>query len=180
MERTAKPPRLLMERAAVFSPDRVYRYRLGRTWGMPQPRAERRVAFVMLNPSTADETVEDPTVRRCIGFARAWGYDRLDVLNLFALRSTDPRALREHPDPVGPENDRHIADVTAVADLVIAAWGNHGALRGRGAEVFRLLVPQALCLGVTGAGQPRHPLYVSGSAELVGVPLPVPAEADRS
>lgn len=144
---------------AVFSPCRTYRYVLRRPVGL----GGGTCLFVMLNPSTADETVNDPTIRRCMGFARDWGYGLLLVANLFALRSTDPRALYAAEDPVGPENDRHILAAASEAGVVVCAWGNHGAHLDRGRAVASLLKGEgveARCLGVTGTGQPRHPLYI--------------------
>src|SRR5881396_744410 len=122
---------------ATFSRDRRYRYRLWRRWD----RSRAVVAFVMLNPSTADAMHDDPTIRRCIGFARNWGFGGVDVVNLFALRATDPRALRRAHDPVGPANDRHIASAGSRASLVILAWGAQGRLRGRAQDAWRILSP---------------------------------------
>lgn len=134
-----------------------YRYRLWRRWRASGPV----VAFVMLNPSTADAERDDPTIRRCTGFARAWGFAAMTVVNLFALRATDPARLRRARDPVGPDNDRHIAAAAAGSDAVVLAWGNHGALGGRDRAVLDLLAgSRPSCLGVTGSGQPRHPLYL--------------------
>ena len=117
----------------------------------------------MLNPSTADAVRDDPTIRRCIGFARAWGYRRLVVTNIFALRATLPSALRGAADPVGPRNDRYILRAARDADRVVCAWGVHGALGNREAEVLALLRDLALeNLGLTQGGYPRHPLYVAG------------------
>lgn len=144
---------------ARFSPCRTWRYELWRRWGHA-PVA----AFIGLNPSTADETQDDPTIRRCIGFAKRWGYGGLVMLNLFAYRSTDPRGLKVAADPVGPENDETLLRVTAEAGCVIAAWGAHGALFGRDAAVRRLLAHLTLDhLGLTKAGHPRHPLYLARS-----------------
>src|SRR5689334_18589152 len=117
---------------ALFDPTGRYRYRLWRQWDPAKPA----VAFVMLNPSTADATTDDPTIRRCFGFAQGWGFGRLEVVNLFALRATDPRELARHPDPVGPANDAHIAAALALTDQAVAAWGCGGALRERGARVW--------------------------------------------
>lgn len=145
---------------ATFSPCRTYRYALTRRWSNRPP-----AVFIMLNPSVADAFVDDPTLRRCIGFARSWTAGGLILLNLFALRSTDPMVLRAHPDPVGPDNDMVVAEQLAEADggPVIAAWGVHGALHGRGKRVAALIRARGarpLCLGLTKDGHPRHPLYV--------------------
>lgn len=152
--------------SAVFSPCRSYRYALTRRWGTGAMSA----AFVMLNPSTADAFTTDPTVRRCLGFARGWGASGLVVVNAFGLRATDPGDLYRHPDPVGPDNDMSIAEHLAdVAGPVVCAWGTHGALHGRGAEVAALLREigvQPLCLGTTKDGHPRHPLYLPQTAQL--------------
>lgn len=161
----------LDERAtAAFSPCRAYRYALTRVWDPERPLA----VFVMLNPSTADAFTVDPTIRRCLGFARSWAAGGLLVLNLFALRSTDPTALYAHPDPVGPDNDLVIAEwfstAAALDGPVICAWGVHGALAGRAQRVGQLLRAQgvrALCLGTTKGGHPRHPLYVPAAVTAV-------------
>lgn len=139
-----------MTGGATFSRDRRYRYRLWRRWD----RARPVVVFVMLNPSTADARHDDPTIRRCIGFARRWGYGGIEVVNLFGYRATDPRALRIVRDPVGPGNWRHIRRALRQAALVILAWGAHA----HGDRLTR--VARAQCLGLTRAGQPRHPLYL--------------------
>jgi hypothetical protein len=141
-----------------------YRYRLWRT--LSQGGARSRVLFVMLNPSTADAVTDDPTLRRCIGFATAWGFARLEVCNLFAYRSSDPRALRTARDPVGPRNDSVLRQAAQKAELTVVAWGTGGALRQRGAYVATtLLAGCALyCVGHTRAGHPRHPLYVPKNA----------------
>lgn len=129
---------------------------------------EKRVLFVMLNPSTADERVDDPTIRRCVGFARQWGFRHLRVVNLFAARSTDPDALRDMEDPVGPQNDEVLARELARADRVVAAWGVHGSLHGRDRVVLELGARgDWWCLGVTKHGYPRHPLYVRADQPLL-------------
>src|SRR5438128_11131670 len=110
---------------ATFSRDRRYRYRLWRRWD----RSRAVVAFVMLSPSTADAMHDDPTIRRCVGFARAWGCGGVDVVNLFALRATDPRALRKAADPIGPANERHLRRAVRAAGLVVLAWGAHAMAR---------------------------------------------------
>lgn len=158
---------LLEHATATFSPGRVYRYALTRRWDTDRPMA----AFVMLNPSTADAFTVDPTVRRCVSFACDWGAGGVLIVNLFALRSTDPRALYSHPDPVGPDNDTvitwHLSAMTEVVTPVIAAWGVHGELHGRGREVAALLAARRVplsCLGTTKDGHPKHPLYLPASA----------------
>jgi hypothetical protein len=152
--------------AAVFdSMAREYRYLLTRIWDP----ATAPAVFLMLNPSTADAMDDDPTIRRCTSFARREGAGGLVVVNLFGLCSTDPRALRHHPDPVGPLNDAFIRRAAAGAGTVIAAWGAAGVEHGRGprvAETLRARDVQLQCLGMTSTGQPRHPLYLPGAAVL--------------
>ena len=156
--------------AATFSPDRTYRYSLRRRL----PTGAGTVNFLMLNPSTADETLDDPTIRRCIGFARAWGYAELVVTNLFALRSTDPRALLETVEKIDAENDRAIVEAAIAAQRVIAAWGVWGGrleLSHRTQHVRGLLRQthrprhsprhtgiDLYHLGLTAEGHPRHPV----------------------
>ena len=154
---------------ATFGPRRRYRYRLWRTWDVAAPR----VLFVLLNPSTADEQVNDPTIRRCIGFARRWGFGGVEIVNIFAYRSTDPAALRAIADPIGPRNDYHIKAARRRASRCIAAWGNHGSYLDRSAHVLRALhrLGDVDCLCQTKAGQPRHPLYVSGGTLPRRLPL---------
>ena len=156
---------LVEQSTAVFSEDRTYRYVLTRRWA-PGPLC----VFVMLNPSMADAFRNDPTVKRCLDFARRERAGALTVLNIFALRSTDPGALYGHPDPIGPDNDRFLDLCTRDADLVVAAWGVHGAHLGRGATVASQLAERGVwlaCLGTTSAGFPRHPLYVRGDTPLM-------------
>lgn len=145
---------------ADFSGDLVYRYRLSRRWGDGPA-----VAFIGLNPSTADETNDDPTIRRCIGFAKRWGYDQLVMLNLFAFRATDPADMKRVLDPVGPENDKYLVREAREAGLVVAAWGVHGSYHARDEEVLSILPLPPVALGVTKDGYPRHPLYVRADAE---------------
>ncbi|TMV04840.1 DUF1643 domain-containing protein [Ruegeria sediminis] len=145
---------------AVYSDCKRYRYSLTRVW---EPQG-RKALFVMLNPSTATEVQNDPTVERCERRARALGFGAFQVTNIFAWRETDPRKMRASADPVGPENDMAILNGVSWADQVIAAWGTHGAHLNRGPAVERLLrgTGQALFhLGLTKAGHPRHPLYIA-------------------
>lgn len=149
-------------RSATFDPTRTYRYKLERRWGDAAP-----AVFVMLNPGSADANLDDPTVRRCVAFARHEGCGGLVVVNLFALRVTDPKALRSHADPVGPLNDAFLREARSQGSPVIAAWGAHGSLHGRDEAVARLLAGcDVQCLGVTKDGHPCHPLYLPGDAPL--------------
>lgn len=126
-------------------------------------------AFCMLNPSTADATLDDPTIRRCRGFAERWGCNGIVVVNLYALRSTDPRALWNHADPVGPMNDYWLRQVTRECGGVVCAWGaNARADRAQAVvKMLREIGVNLLCLGTTKAGAPRHPLYVRGDQPLI-------------
>ncbi len=165
-----------MTTGTIFSEDRKYRYTLRREINA---LGEGTCGFVMLNPSTADEEKNDPTIRRTIGFARSWGYARLEILNLFALRSTDPSVLKDCDDPIGTLNDYYIALVVATCDRVVVAWGAHGALNDRGATVAALiaeckqpfyLVSPLSPTGLTQGGQPSHPLYLAKDTPLAAFP----------
>jgi hypothetical protein len=149
---------------AVLSECGLYRYRLSRVWN-PQLG---RVVFVMLNPSTADASRDDPTIRRCIGFAKLWGFGSIEVVNLYAFRSTDPAGLLTASDAIGPDNDRHIEEACRAAGLIVCAWGTKGGMRA-GMVALRLahLGFAMKCLGKTQQGHPKHPLYVPSAAELI-------------
>lgn len=150
-------------RGANFSPDRVYRYGLWRKWtNNPQSTC----LFIMLNPSTADDMYDDPTVSGCGKRSRMWGYDMMVVCNLFAYRATDPEKMKEASDPVGPDNDKYIRLWAEKADEIIAAWGNHGQFMDRDKEVLRLCSDMDIYrLSLTGTGHPSHPLYIPHSKE---------------
>jgi hypothetical protein len=145
--------------AAEFSPCRTWRYVLRRQWS-----AGPSIGFILLNPSTADETQDDPTIRRCIGYAKSWGYAGLILGNLFALRSTDPRVLRSAFDPVGPGNDTHLWKIADdCAGKIICGWGSHGTFMDRGRQVIGLLREcgaSPMALSMTAANEPGHPLYL--------------------
>ena len=148
---------------AVYSPCERYRYALTRVWGTGP-----RVLFVMLNPSTATEVQNDPTVERCERRARALGYGGFRVCNIFAWRDTDPRAMRAAADPVGPANDAAIRDGALWADAVVCAWGTHGAHLDRGRQVETLLRATGRTLthlGLSKDGHPKHPLYIAYSQQ---------------
>ena len=149
-----------MDRGAVFDETGKYRYSLYRRWGDGGSIG----TFIMLNPSTADAFKEDPTITRCIGFAQRFGHDAMNIVNLFALRSTDPKKLLEDDDPVGPANDEYIRGAVNDSATVICAWGAHKTVVGRDVEAWRAaistVVPKVFCFGRTKAGHPKHPLYL--------------------
>jgi hypothetical protein len=154
---------------ADFSPCMRYRYALTRSWDATRPE----LLVVMLNPSTADALHDDPTIRRVRGFAERWAFGSVRIMNLFALQSTDPRALMQHEDPVGPENDERLraalaetAQPAPSGRWVLAAWGVHGNYKARAFRVLHM-VPGAhwFSLGTTQDGSPRHPLYIASSTK---------------
>ena len=148
----------MLDTGATLDPTRTYRYSLWRVWDATAPRT----CFCMLNPSTADATTDDPTIRRCIGFAKTWGFGSVEIVNLFAYRATRPADLRTAPNPIGPQNDSAIMSAACRAGRFIAAWGNHGSLLNRATEVIELLTgTPLLCLGTNNSGHPKHPLYVA-------------------
>ena len=180
----------MMQRSAELSEDGKYRYRLGRIW---EP-AKKLALFIMLNPSTADSNIDDPTIRRCLSFAGRWGYggvlvgvlaeswwglsgvlvgswwDLSGVLvgNLFALRSSSPSVLYQTELPEGGEaNDLAIRSMVDESALSVAAWGNHGSFRNRANSVLPMLNGRGWALGLTQQGQPKRPLYVRGTADLI-------------
>ncbi|MEO1349475.1 MAG: DUF1643 domain-containing protein [Cyanobacteria bacterium J06635_15] len=156
-------------RRAVFDSTGQYRYALVRTWPTSAAIPPAALVFVMLNPSTADHRCDDPTIRRCMGFAQAWGYGQLEVVNLFALKTPHPRQLSQSSQPIGAENDRYLLTAVEQAERVVMAWGNWGHLQGRDRAIFNLLDPylsKCHCFGWTKANQPRHPLYLKRTAAL--------------
>ena len=153
---------------AIISQCGTYRYVLTRDTNL-LTRERPDALFIMLNPSTADAAQNDPTIRRCISFASQWGCDGLTVVNLYAYRATSPAKLLETPDPVGPLNDFHLKEQLRERHDVVCAWGNHAQL-SRVSEFYKMaqeIGVRLMCLGVTKAGHPRHPLYVRSSQELV-------------
>lgn len=144
---------------ATFSTNKKYRYLLIRAFY--KWTVDSICTFIMLNPSTATGDVSDNTVRRCEGYARFWGFKALAVLNIFALRSTDPKALYNHEDPVGPLNDDYIENYAHRSGLIVCAWGAHGKHMGRGARVLeKLRLYKPTYLKLTKTGIPMHPLYL--------------------
>jgi len=148
---------------ATLSPCRKYRYELWRIWDP----ARKPAVFIGLNPSTADETQDDPTIRRCKSFAERFDCGGLCMINLFAFRATDPEAMKAATDPIGPDNDNHLLSCCAQAGVIVCAWGAHGSYRDREKQVCWLLKFNMKCLGRTKDGQPRHPLYLKKDTELV-------------
>lgn len=161
----AAPVRKIAELSACG----LYRYTLARVWNAAKPQA----IFIMLNPSTADAARDDPTIRRCMAFARDWKMGGIIVLNLFALRATKPAALYAAADPFGPHNTLHVMKELDALDCtrahVVCAWGTHGGYANRDREILALIRQAGIvptCLGTTREGYPRHPLYVKGDTKL--------------
>lgn len=155
-------PIVISDAGAAFSSCRRWRYLLWRRWDGTKPAAN----FLMLNPSTADETKLDPTCARARDYAERWGCGALIVTNVFAWRATDPDEMKAVADPVGPGNDRAIARAAREAGIVVCAWGNHGAHRDRARRVLEVLRNAGVAthaLRVNGSGQPAHPLYLPGA-----------------
>lgn len=141
---------------AKFSEDRVYRYQLWRVWDDKKPYLN----VIGLNPSTADERKDDPTIRRCISFAKAWGFGGLYMTNLFAYRATKPADMKKYPEPIGQENDRYLRETAINSGLCVAAWGANGGHQGRDAQV-EALIPNLYVFRLTEkSGVPEHPLYL--------------------
>lgn len=165
-----------LDTGAIFSDCRKWRYILWRRWDRELPPC----IFIGLNPSTADETTDDPTIRRCIGFARRWGYGSLYMLNIFAYRATEPADMKAADDPIGPRNDRWLEE--AVRETLkagggaVAAWGAHGNFADRQKAVAALLSGFELqCLGTTRSGCPKHPLYLAQTTEREPWPPTIPS-----
>ncbi len=158
---------LFSEWAAEWSECETYRYTLERRW------AEGLLClFLMLNPSTATESENDPTNTRTIKFAQRWGFGAVFALNLFAFRATNPKDMKAAADPIGPDNDRILLSLCSKADAIICAWGTHGRHRDRDLDVVQLLSrrtkgPPLQCLGYSKAGDPLHPLYLRADSKRV-------------
>lgn len=146
----------ISDRGALFSPCRCYRYSLWRIWG----NSEKYVNFVCLNPSTADATKDDPTIRRCMNYSKDWGYDGVYITNLFAFCATDPKIMKASADPIGPDNNNHLMRISRDTSLTILAWGNNGTYLERDNKVHRL-TKDPHYLALTNGGCWGHPLYLS-------------------
>ena len=158
-----------------FSSCRRYRYSLRRDLS-PMFPGDEAVMFVCLNPSTANEHLNDPTIRRCMGFAQRWGYGTLFVTNLSPLRATDPSELKAagpEPEDVAEENRQALAEGAMAAGRIVAAWGTHGVWGGRDRAALQALGPwvhKLYCLRLTKDGHPQHPLYVAANQEVMRFP----------
>lgn len=149
---------------AEFSDDRTHRYWLWRRWWM-QCEPRQMAMFIGLNPSTADENVDDPTVRRCIDFAKQWGFGGMIMTNIFSIRSTDPQGIRQ-AGAARLENEQSLVRLAAKAGRVVCCWGTHGAYQGQGARIRELLADVPLYhLGLSKAGHPKHPLYLKATTQ---------------
>ena len=154
----------MYKNGAIISRDRSYRYVLWREWDITKGTC----VFIGLNPSTANETEDDPTLRRCVSFAKDWGFGRCVMLNLFAYRATNPDELKTQEKPIGYKNNHHLKVQSADADMVVVAWGNHGSLLNRDKKVLKLLKDMPIkCFKVTAKGQPVHPLYQAKNTQLI-------------
>jgi hypothetical protein len=158
-----------VNKSAILSACGAFRYELTREWDRDLPT----IGFIMLNPSTADASNDDPTIKKCIKFAVRWGYGRLLVGNLYGYRATDPRALRSSVDPVGPENDVSLIRIITASEKIVCGWGVNAVDDWRGPAVKSLikrfgLPPQAL--RITKDGHPGHPLYIRDDTPLVDYP----------
>lgn len=148
-----------MKTDANLSSCRKYRYALWRIWDESKPYA----MFIGLNPSTADETENDPTINRCINYSKDWGYGGLCMANLFAFRATAPSDMMASNEPIGLDNDEWIKKLAEEAGVIVAAWGNDGSYLDRSKEV-RKMIPGLMCLKINQSGEPAHPLYQPGTA----------------
>lgn len=172
------PSLATISRSAQLSLCGTYRWELRRWWSEPGHQPERVLGWIMLNPSTADGHEDDPTIRRCVAFAKTWGYDGIVVRNLYALRATNPTELWQHRDPVGDSNGAYLTDCAADA-LTVCAWGAHGERHNRGRNIRAWMNLRDIPLhhlGLTKSGQPRHPLYLPGS--LTPTPWPAASSVD--
>ena len=151
----------ITEKGADISTDGLYRYSLWRVWDKSKPS----VLFICLNPSTADAIADDPTIRRCIGFARSWGFGSFYMGNLFAFRTANPDALYEATDPVGVDNDKWLLELSVKCQKVVFAWGAKGKLLGRNKTVASTF-SGAYCIKRTKEGHPGHPLYLKADLSL--------------
>ncbi|RDD47988.1 MULTISPECIES: DUF1643 domain-containing protein [Gammaproteobacteria] len=152
-----------MKKSADISECQKYRYSLERVWDETKPL----IGFIGLNPSTADHLEDDPTICRCINFAKLWGAGGIYMTNLFAYRATSPSDMFEQENSIGLENDKYLSQLSSKTSKTVVCWGNDGAHKNRANEVKKLLKGDLFCLAINKTGEPKHPLYVSGSTELM-------------
>lgn len=157
-----------LSRSACISPCGLYRYWLRRAW--TRGGNGKTATFIMLNPSTADGSVDDPTIRRCMNYVQAWGYSALMVNNLFAFRATEPTELTKAADPVGPDNDAEIERSAMQSDLIVCAWGAANWPQRIERVLDLLRGAPAHCLRLTKHGQPWHPLYCPADLQPIQFP----------
>ena len=146
-----------MKTGAILSEDRKYRYVLSRIWDESKPM----IMIIGLNPSTADETKNDPTITRCMNFAKSWKYGGVYMLNLFAFRATLPKDMIEEEEPIGDENDSYINKYSKLSEKVVCAWGNDGSYKNRSKEILSK-INDLYYLKLNQTGEPSHPLYLNG------------------
>lgn len=147
-----------MKKDACISEDKLYRYMLYRIWDEKKPI----ISFIGLNPSTADDKIDDATIKKCINYTKNWGYGGFYMLNLFAFRTKSPYDIMESTNPIGLENDEYIEKYIKLSDKVICAWGNHGKFNNRSKEVLSG-IENKYYLKINKSGEPAHPLYLKNS-----------------
>ena len=147
-----------MFKSAILSDDKAYRYQLSRSWD----DEKESVLFIMLNPSTADSNIDDPTIRRVVNFAKTWGFGSVHVANLYAFRSTDPKGLKNVFDPVGSDNIEYVRELVGKVNKVVYAWGN----KKTEPEWLREIVNIPYCIDVSINNIPKHPLFLKKTMEL--------------
>lgn len=157
--------------SAIISNCKNYRYLLERDIS---PSGKGTILFIMLNPSTADHSIDDPTIKRCLSFSTNFCMEKLKVINLFAYRSTDPRQLKVVTDPYGPENKKYQEEEIMKADKIVCAWGTKGKMLNAENQMYKLISTlgrTAYALEFTKNRHPKHPLYVRGSCDLIEIPI---------
>ena len=153
-----------MEKYALLSECQEYRYSLSRIWDQTKPL----IGFIGLNPSTADHIEDDRTILRCISFSKSWGFGGFIMMNLFAYRATKPSVMMQSIEPIGFENNNHLTTLKRKVEKVVICWGDNGRHKSRSKQVLNLLNQDDLyCIAINQSGEPKHPLYIKGDAELM-------------
>jgi len=156
----------MIVRDAIISPCKRYRYQLERSWS-GQTSRKSTVVFIGLNPSTADITKDDPTIRKCMAFAQAWQFNKLLMVNLFSWRATNPNELLKAKNPIGKLNDKYLDEAVSRSALVIACWGEYGTFMNRSDNVRARYSRRLNCLSTNQSGEPTHPLYLPATLKPV-------------